>query len=161
MLLHGQGRCLNYSSEFLADRATLKATVILLPLLGLTWAFGILTIDRNTTVFAWLFTIFNSTQVCLQSYNHICQSLSSKEYYSIYKHKDNVSDTAPETTSKTPAKTILYKKCCRYLLNCQSRNYNTQFWHVQNQSIVSSDKKFWCLVSALQLQVKQCSAILS
>ena len=46
------------------DRTTLKAAVILLPLLGLTWVFGVLTIDRNTTVFAWLFTIFNSTQVC-------------------------------------------------------------------------------------------------
>jgi len=48
------------------NRSTLKATVILLPLLGLTWVFGILTIDRNTTVFAWLFTICNSTQVCAQ-----------------------------------------------------------------------------------------------
>ena len=45
-------------------RSTLKATVILLPLLGLTWVFGVLTIDHNTTVFAWLFTICNSTQVC-------------------------------------------------------------------------------------------------
>ena len=47
----------------LANRTILKATVILLPLLGLTWVFGILTIDHNTTVFAWLFTICNSTQV--------------------------------------------------------------------------------------------------
>ena len=45
-------------------RSTLKATVILLPLLGLTWVFGVLAIDTNTTVFAWLFTICNSTQVC-------------------------------------------------------------------------------------------------
>ena len=51
-------------------RATFKATVILLPLLGLTWVFGILTIDRNTTVFAWLFTICNSIQVCVQCCNH-------------------------------------------------------------------------------------------
>jgi len=41
----------------------LRATVILLPLLGLTWVFGILTINNNATVFAWIFTIFNSLQV--------------------------------------------------------------------------------------------------
>ena len=47
-------------------RSTLKATVILLPLLGLTWVFGVLAIG-NTSVFAWLFTICNSSQVC----NHL------------------------------------------------------------------------------------------
>ena len=44
-------------------RNILKATVILLPLLGVTWLFGLLTLNSNTTVFAWLFTIFNSLQV--------------------------------------------------------------------------------------------------
>ena len=55
---------INLRVFFFVNRTTLKATVILLPLLGLTWVFGILTIDHNTTVFAWLFTIFNSIQVC-------------------------------------------------------------------------------------------------
>ena len=45
------------------QRSLLKATVILLPLLGLTWLFGLLTLNSNSTVFAWLFTIFNSLQV--------------------------------------------------------------------------------------------------
>ena len=44
-------------------RTILKAAVILLPLLGLTWLFGLLTLNDNATVFAWLFTIFNSLQV--------------------------------------------------------------------------------------------------
>ena len=44
-------------------RALLIAAFILLPLLGLTWMFGILTVNANSTVFAWLFTIFNSLQV--------------------------------------------------------------------------------------------------
>lgn len=44
----------------------MTATVVLLPLLGLTWVFGLLAVNQNTTVFAWLFTIFNSLQVeCL------------------------------------------------------------------------------------------------
>ncbi|CAI8045632.1 Adhesion G protein-coupled receptor L3 [Geodia barretti] len=40
----------------------LKATIILLPLLGMTWVFGLLAVNENTAVFAWLFTIFNSLQ---------------------------------------------------------------------------------------------------
>ena len=37
--------------------------MILLPLLGLTWVFGLFAVNENTAVFAWLFTIFNSLQV--------------------------------------------------------------------------------------------------
>lgn len=48
------------------------ASVVLLPLLGLTWAFGVLSVIENTTFFAWLFTIFNSLQV----YMH-CMSITS------------------------------------------------------------------------------------
>ena len=44
-------------------RTILKGTVVLLPLLGVTWLFGLLTLNSYTTVFAWLFTIFNSLQV--------------------------------------------------------------------------------------------------
>jgi len=40
-----------------------KASVILLPLLGLTWVLGLFVVNQNTLVFAWLFTIFNSLQV--------------------------------------------------------------------------------------------------
>ena len=69
--LHMYIGCLTYSKFFLANRATLKATVILLPLLGLTWLFGILAIDRNTSAMAWLFTICNSTQVWVASNSHI------------------------------------------------------------------------------------------
>lgn len=45
------------------SRAIFTASVVLLPLLGLTWMFGILTVNANSTAFAWLFTIFNSLQV--------------------------------------------------------------------------------------------------
>ena len=46
-------------------RALLKAAVIVIPLLGCTWIFGLLAINDNTVVFAWIFTIFNSLQVLL------------------------------------------------------------------------------------------------
>ena len=44
-------------------RAILKATIILLPLLGITWVFGLLAINQESSVFAWIFTILNSLQV--------------------------------------------------------------------------------------------------
>lgn len=44
-------------------RALMIASVVLLPLLGLTWAFGVLTVNEHAIAFAWLFTIFNSLQV--------------------------------------------------------------------------------------------------
>ena len=44
-------------------RTILKATVILLPLLGITWVFGILAVNQESSVFAWIFTILNSLQV--------------------------------------------------------------------------------------------------
>ena len=44
-------------------RTVLKATVILLPLLGITWVFGLLAVNQESSVFAWIFAIFNSLQV--------------------------------------------------------------------------------------------------
>lgn len=42
---------------------TVKAAVILLPLLGVTWLFGFLAVNKESIVFAWIFTILNSLQV--------------------------------------------------------------------------------------------------
>ena len=44
-------------------RGILKAVIILLPLLGVTWIIGILAVNEDTEVFAWIFTILNSLQV--------------------------------------------------------------------------------------------------
>ena len=44
--------------------------MILLPLLGLTWVFGLFAINENTAVFAWLFTIMNSAQVNMRYILH-------------------------------------------------------------------------------------------
>ncbi|CAI8001269.1 Adhesion G protein-coupled receptor L1 [Geodia barretti] len=52
----------------------LKAALILLPLLGVTWLFGLLTLNSNTTVFAWLFTIFNSLQGAAIFFFHVIRS---------------------------------------------------------------------------------------
>jgi TctA family transporter len=58
-------------------RALFVASVVLLPILGLTWVFGILTVNANSTIFAWLFTIFNSLQV---SFNTVAAI-----YYIVYR----------------------------------------------------------------------------
>ena len=34
-----------------------KAAVVVLPLLGITWVLGLFAVSRNTLFFAWLFTI--------------------------------------------------------------------------------------------------------
>lgn len=44
-------------------RYAVRSTIILLPLLGLTWAFGLLCVNDDLIVFQYLFTIFNSLQV--------------------------------------------------------------------------------------------------
>ena len=41
----------------------IKAIVVLLPLLGLTWIIGIVTVNNDTQAFAWIFAILNSLQV--------------------------------------------------------------------------------------------------
>ncbi|KAL5468809.1 hypothetical protein EMCRGX_G029930 [Ephydatia muelleri] len=40
----------------------LKSTILLLPILGGTWIFGLLSINQYTLIFTWLFTILNSVQ---------------------------------------------------------------------------------------------------
>ena len=41
----------------------MKAMIILLPLLGLTWIIGIFYVNKETQVFAWIFAVLNSLQV--------------------------------------------------------------------------------------------------
>ena len=55
----------------------MKATVILLPLLGITWVFGILAVNENSVVFPWIFTVLNSLQVNVYKNNYnICHHFS-------------------------------------------------------------------------------------
>ena len=43
-------------------KAWLRRSLILLPVLGITWSFGLLTFFSSTIIFHYLFTIFNSLQ---------------------------------------------------------------------------------------------------
>ena len=44
-------------------RQGVKACVVLFPLLGMTWVFGILSVTDAGLVFQYIFTILNSLQV--------------------------------------------------------------------------------------------------
>ena len=44
-------------------RQGVKTCVVLFPLLGLTWVFGVLSVTDDGLVFQYIFTIFNSLQV--------------------------------------------------------------------------------------------------
>ena len=41
----------------------MKAVIILLPLLGMTWIIGVFSVNNETQAFAWVFAILNSLQV--------------------------------------------------------------------------------------------------
>lgn len=43
-------------------RSWAKGAVVLVVLLGLTWSFGLLYINKHTIIFAYVFTILNSLQ---------------------------------------------------------------------------------------------------
>ena len=49
------------------NRKLIVATLVLLPILGITWILGIFAVDENTTVFAWLFVVVNSLQVMAEN----------------------------------------------------------------------------------------------
>ena len=43
-------------------RTGVKASGVILPLLGITWLFGLLSFSSDTIIFKYIFTIFNSLQ---------------------------------------------------------------------------------------------------
>ena len=62
----------------------MKATLFLLPLLGVTWIIGILAVNNDTVAFAWIFAILNSLQVmkvCFYKYFQVPFNLGCLHIY--------------------------------------------------------------------------------
>jgi hypothetical protein len=47
-----------------------KGVIFLLPILGLTWVFGVVAVNNTAVVFQYIFTIFNSFQVSHFVFTH-------------------------------------------------------------------------------------------
>ena len=50
-------------SNFFFFRTTARVSLVLLPLLGISWVFGVFAVNDDTVVFQYIFTISNSIQV--------------------------------------------------------------------------------------------------
>ena len=53
----------------------MKAVIVLLPLLGMTWIIGIFSVNNETQAFAWIFAILNSLQVASSIISFILSQL--------------------------------------------------------------------------------------
>ena len=51
--------------SFFDFRAGIRSLLILMPVMGITWIFGIFAVNKETVVFQYFFAIFNSIQVKL------------------------------------------------------------------------------------------------
>ena len=56
---------------YVCYRDLIKAIIVLVPLLGLTWIIGIITVNNETQAFAWIFAILNSLQVVIWLHNNM------------------------------------------------------------------------------------------
>lgn len=62
MLLIVLRKSLNHSQDKNLKRSMIKTLCILMPILGLTWVFGIVTFNKNTLAFQYIFAVLNSLQ---------------------------------------------------------------------------------------------------
>ncbi|XP_065916128.1 adhesion G protein-coupled receptor E2-like isoform X2 [Dysidea avara] len=98
-------------------KSLLKATVVLLPLLGLTWVFGLLAVNKNTSVFAWLFTVLNSLQgLFLLSFHVIRNDKVRARIKKIFGFKE------PTSTVFTNRRPYMSKKVIREVTSKKTRN---------------------------------------
>ncbi|XP_065909460.1 uncharacterized protein [Dysidea avara] len=56
----------------------IKATIVLLPIFGLTWLIGIISVNAETSVFAWIFAILNSLQGAFILFFHVLRNQEVK-----------------------------------------------------------------------------------
>nr|XP_013804623.1 PREDICTED: adhesion G-protein coupled receptor D1-like [Apteryx mantelli mantelli] len=70
-----------------AFKLTAKAVAVLLPILGSSWIFGILTVNDHALVFQYMFAVFNSLQ---GFFIFLFHCLLNSEVRAAFKHKTKV-----------------------------------------------------------------------
>lgn len=60
-------------------RTTFRSLCVILPVFGITWVFGALSINEDTVIFQYLFAVFNSLQGFLVFLFHCCFNKNIKE----------------------------------------------------------------------------------
>ena len=133
-------------------RAGLRSSLILLPILGLTWIFGIMSFNSDTIVFQYLFGICNSLQVI----SFIIISHSPKSSTSFWKFKSTseknlcFSDSASEV--KTYIFSALRKRGCfavpiritkKIPFNQEDRESNLVLMKLAIINILNMFRDFW------------------
>ncbi|XP_065903444.1 adhesion G protein-coupled receptor L3-like [Dysidea avara] len=107
-------------SKLKTAKSMIKAAIIINPVLGCTWIFGVLAVNEHTVVFAWLFTILNSLQGFFIMYFYVLNSdmgvfmllrslrnkkvkIPSARYEAEPKVTDNIhDDTTPKPETAVP-----------------------------------------------------------
>ncbi|KAG9259923.1 adhesion G protein-coupled receptor L3-like isoform X1 [Astyanax mexicanus] len=95
--------------------------IALLCLLGLTWAFGLMYINENTMIMAYLFTIFNSLQSMFIFIFHCVLQKKVRKEYGRCLRTHCCSGKSVESTISTSTKTSTARTPGRYSTNSQSR----------------------------------------
>ncbi|KAJ7370063.1 hypothetical protein OS493_034271 [Desmophyllum pertusum] len=88
-------------SETRSFRQSLKACVILFPLLGLTWIFGVLTVTAAGLVFQYLFTILNSLQGFFIFLFHVVRSKEIRTALETKRHRWETSRSVSMANEKS------------------------------------------------------------
>ncbi|XP_022097327.1 adhesion G-protein coupled receptor D1-like isoform X2 [Acanthaster planci] len=88
-------------------KSGMKAVVVMTPILGLTWLFGLLLIIKDSTVFAYLFVIFNCLQGLFIFFFHVIFNDEVRQAYVKTRNKIAASkDSSTHLTKMTkPSKT--------------------------------------------------------
>ncbi|XP_041084297.1 adhesion G-protein coupled receptor D1-like isoform X3 [Polyodon spathula] len=80
--VHGDASAVNFSF-----RLTAKAVAVLLPILGISWIFGVLAVNERSLLFQYMFATFNSLQ---GFFIFLFHCLLNSEVRAAFKHKTKV-----------------------------------------------------------------------
>ncbi|CAB4008983.1 adhesion G- coupled receptor D1-like, partial [Paramuricea clavata] len=96
-------------------RTGVKASVIIFPILGLTWIFGVMTFNRETLFFRYLFAVFNSAQGLLIFLFHCVLNKQIRDIVRNSTWRRSTLSTGsgknyfrhPKSSSSSPKKTVI------------------------------------------------------